>query len=827
MHKRPTTLFAFLVLAGSAGAADATVADPTATNANSATAAFAIPVTKTATTKALGGWEPIKHRRAFYRASFVDAYQAHGHHDGAWDEFAVKYLDICARDRGEYESTIRMLPARKAAGEAVIAAGCDDPLVCYLRGRDLEEFDHPADGSNPRWGTDAEQSALYAKVYPAIRDLGYTGFSRFMAAHSLIFQKGNIDEATRQQQLPAEQAARFDWLKDPVVIAYPDIISAWMYSPYHVHGDDATITAYWQGLAQTPAAWPEATRWMVDLVNGIAHLYLAHGYDLLMQGVGPETAAQLDQTVDHDQVRQAVACLEEARRRNPDDSQAIDWLIALAVLDSSVKVDPPKLLGESMTIDAGTNHDLAFYSWWLDVRHPGDVGATAEFIDAMSRQALFGTSLPDSQINTAFGFAARYPERAGELLHRPDVYSALAEAHYWAVRPRWMSPGDYRGCQATWAILLWKMGDMAEARYIANSLTDDDLTPNLQWRLGIPVVDFRAAMSADANVKLLDQANSLSSHDATAAAAMLEQAAASDQAFLLDSYAVSLAEAGRKAESIALTDRTIARFGRQSRDALVFMDALLPPASAQDIALAFAHLGAHPDQMFVTTYAEYICNLVRKDGLQDRYLALVQPWMYNNNFSFDLDTAWVLLDTIDGATKAAELEHRLTSQTGLVNARWLAHNLAVQTLAARLSHRPDLEPGADELRAQVGQPHDLDTGDALMAFLAGDADRAATLAQAQTVGKNADEIYYYLALDDLVHGDREQARSDLQHLLAHPTWDEVGEATCMLSHFNAAILSSTTAATAPPVTRTPAPPMTQTPDTPAGGDAPAAKPSDF
>jgi hypothetical protein len=822
MQKLPTALFAFLVLAGSAHAADGPGAD-----SSSATAAFAIPVTKTATTKALSGWEPINDRKAFYHAAFVDAYQAHGHHDPAWDDLAVKYLDMCARDRSTYENRYRYLPDRKAVGEAVMAAGCDDPLVCYMRARDLDDFDHPANGSNPRWGTDAEQAAMYAKVYPGIRDRGYDGFVRFMAGNQCIFQKGHIDEALRQQMMPGEVAARLDWLRDPAVIQHPDVISAWMRAPSQVKGDDETRTAYWQAFAQTPAAWPDPeSRWMAELMNGIAHTYLSHGFEPMLQTDGAIPATDLDPVVDHDEVKKAVACLQEARKLHPADGQADDWLIAVAAMDPAAVQDVPGLLGASLTLDAGDINGLTWYGWWLDIRHPGNVAANAEYIDACSRQNIFGTGMFDLQITRAWDFAGRSPDQADALLHRPDVYAALAEAEYWRVRPRWIHPDEYHARLAAWSALLWKMGYMAEARDVASAVDDRFMTMNIQMFMPVSLEDFRAAIAADANVRLLDQARA-SGADATAAVAALQKAAASDQPFLLDAYARELAWVGRKSASFALTDRTIARFGRQARDAMLFLDALQPPASAQDIETGFAHLQAHPDQIFVTPYSADITSRVRMAGVQDRYLALIQPWMYGNNFTFDLNTTWVLLDTIDGAPKAAELLHRMTGQKGLVNERWLAHDLAVQTLGARLSHRPDLEPGADELRAQVGQPHDLDTGDALMAFLAGDADRAATLAQAQTVGKNADEIYYYLALDDLVHGDREQARADLKHLLAHPTWEEVGEANCILAHFDSPLLSATAATTAPPqVTRTPIPPARPGP-APATPDAPAAKPSDF
>ena len=48
-------------------------------------------------------------------------------------------------------------------------------------------------------------------------------------------------------------------------------------------------------------------------------------------------------------------------------------------MDPKAVTDAPKLLGASLTIDAGDEHGLAFYGWWLDIRHPGDVAATADY----------------------------------------------------------------------------------------------------------------------------------------------------------------------------------------------------------------------------------------------------------------------------------------------------------------------------------------------------------------------------------------------------------------------------------------------------------------
>jgi hypothetical protein len=105
---------------------------------------------------------------AWHRAMTVEAYDKVGRRDPRWDAAARRALEACAA--AGLRGLSRMDSARVAqqAADEALKAGCDDPLVRYVAGRDLAGFATP---DPVRWDRLVPQAAadLAASGYPAVR----------------------------------------------------------------------------------------------------------------------------------------------------------------------------------------------------------------------------------------------------------------------------------------------------------------------------------------------------------------------------------------------------------------------------------------------------------------------------------------------------------------------------------------------------------------------------------------------------------------------------------------------------------------------------------
>lgn len=83
-----------------------------------------------------------KLRRAWRRSRLTLAYENFGRRDQAWDEAARRFLDMEVPLEPEQQPAEEIV----AAGYELIDRGCDDPLVCYVLGRQLSRLGRLAEG---------------------------------------------------------------------------------------------------------------------------------------------------------------------------------------------------------------------------------------------------------------------------------------------------------------------------------------------------------------------------------------------------------------------------------------------------------------------------------------------------------------------------------------------------------------------------------------------------------------------------------------------------------------------------------------------------------
>lgn len=95
---------------------------------------------------------------AWYRKSLVDAYDKHGSKDPSWDALAKKTLELTVivwanrRDR-DHDEDVRLLEV----SEKAINAGCDDPMIAYIRARTIQRAKPSAGGQVKQLMENAEK----------------------------------------------------------------------------------------------------------------------------------------------------------------------------------------------------------------------------------------------------------------------------------------------------------------------------------------------------------------------------------------------------------------------------------------------------------------------------------------------------------------------------------------------------------------------------------------------------------------------------------------------------------------------------------------------
>ncbi len=109
---------------------------------------------------------------AWRRQTLIDAYDRIGRRDAKWDDAVRKALEAFARlDLDSYLK--EELSVLTAQCDAAIAAGCDDPLILYLRAR------HPPRGQRI---TPAERVEAYRQAADAMDQSKYSIYWKFYAA---------------------------------------------------------------------------------------------------------------------------------------------------------------------------------------------------------------------------------------------------------------------------------------------------------------------------------------------------------------------------------------------------------------------------------------------------------------------------------------------------------------------------------------------------------------------------------------------------------------------------------------------------------------------
>ena len=378
---------------------------------------------------------------------------------GAWDAEAVKFLDamVVHFTYGPTWPQYRVVPVPTReelikAGRAVVAAGCDDPLVRYCLAAMLD--DH---------GEDAEALAILKEVVPALDDSGYPDFRVAAAANRLLRHEPDNHVVAR---IPGERLVKLPFLADL------DDTARRVY-----------VGAIWEHVQTLPNrerqfGFLDACRgrfggdpWMLDVLEG--RLLIKRAWDARGYGYA-DTVTDDGWEKFHKDLALARDVLTSAWKLRPQLPEAATEMI-------TVCMGAGERLGEDERewFARATAAELDFEPAYDAIREalmPRWGGSHAAVLkvgfDALET-GRFDTRLP-GQLADCTGLVAADLGGWAPALALPGVREGLvemAEGYAKALEPI----GEHRYYATLPAALAWRAGDHAEARRVLERLGDDGI----------------------------------------------------------------------------------------------------------------------------------------------------------------------------------------------------------------------------------------------------------------------------------------------------------------------------------------------------------------
>jgi len=378
---------------------------------------------------------------AFNRHTMGSAYETVGRKDERWDASAKAYLDRFAEIFANLAGGGNEI---REKGAALLAAGCDDPLVLYCHGVAL------ASGGKKSAGRACIERGirnLYASGYPAHRKAfaatrlaKLTSFTRPARSKHLEVAFGYFLEAIRNRE----------YREDESRLLYLHLQDFWDLMPLPDR----------KRFADAVAALPEADPWLADLLVGRYHLEEA--WQAMPIGWRPETREEKERSWDLHR-EEARRYLTAAYERKPDHPEAAAHLIRVAMAGGTRRGED-EIFWFQRSVGAQFDYEEAYLNmlWSLQPRWCGSHEAKLQFGIACGETRRFDTIVP-YQLVKALLDIKRDDDDSYAFWRKADACEPVAAvlrgyAEAAPARRNW-----YRSLQAG---IAWRMGRLEAARQV-------------------------------------------------------------------------------------------------------------------------------------------------------------------------------------------------------------------------------------------------------------------------------------------------------------------------------------------------------------------------
>ncbi|TWT33493.1 hypothetical protein KOR34_33250 [Posidoniimonas corsicana] len=353
---------------------------------------------------------------AFNRRTLVDAYAEHGSHNDAWDEQATQFLSEVARHFGGDEG-FKMQAELAEMGQAVLALGCDDPMVQYCVGAMLQDA-----GSDDEAKAQAEE--LVVQSYAGLVERGYPANRRYAAAN-------RAHRTLNQQMANSADAAEFAEAvkREALQMILQDDLS-------NQQGRqllDSILEVAKGCTLDEEAQFYEAARahveqqpFIVNMIGGAHHSRRAWK----ARGTGwASSVSEEGWKVFAKEMAAARDCYEDAWIAAPDRPEPATEMIGLTMADN---VSPPSemRLWFDRAVEAQIDHNPAYhaYLYGLTPRWGGSFGQMYQFGLRCKQTERYDTDVPYMLCEALWKVARDSQNTLGlDILKRQGVYDEAAE----------------------------------------------------------------------------------------------------------------------------------------------------------------------------------------------------------------------------------------------------------------------------------------------------------------------------------------------------------------------------------------------------------------
>jgi hypothetical protein len=406
---------------------------------------------------------------AYNRETLSVAYKKVGKH-GAWDADAVKFLDEMAKYftsaglNWVYRADFDPKPHGKLinAGNALLVAGCDDPLVVYCYGVVLHDNNTPQEAlGHVRFAVEGLESA----GYPSARVAAAAG------------RLTRLDPSTLAQMRPVIQTHRVKMCSGKL----DDIRRR--YFAYSIWDDFRDNRDEQSAFVEQLRNQADADPWLLNLFEGRLHIRLA--WDSRGSGWA-NTVTEEGWRGFHEHLEKARDSLTAAYKLAPQLPEPCVNMITVA-MGAGEDLDEDEMTwferAEAAQLD---NSDM--YSCMYNALLPRWGGSHAAIYDLGLRGARterFDTVAPWQLVNAVEAIVRDAGGAWQPILARPGVSEALCDvAERYATHAKKIGNGESEAWNITYcAAVLWRAGKYAEARKYLEKV-GDRADPKAFTRLG-------------------------------------------------------------------------------------------------------------------------------------------------------------------------------------------------------------------------------------------------------------------------------------------------------------------------------------------------------
>lgn len=388
---------------------------------------------------------------AWGRTFTVEAYRQIGLKNPAWDEGVLKLLELYCQFRVAKANFQDLC----AAGEPLVKAGCNDPLVLYIVAEAVWESGRPAE---------AEPLAIRA-----IEGFKTVPYSKAIAWDAPVTLREVARRLGKEDVAKAATELSLQWLAQAT--AEPAVQAAnhrpfWRYLRFRLN-DDYQYRLRQEAHAALQAQ-PNADPWFVDMVGG--NCLIGKAWEARGEGFA-DTVTEEGWKTFEENLKQARTCYTRAWRLHPEYPEAATGLIAIAKTDGEgAGGETRKWFDRAVAAQFDYTGAYDSYAWALDPRWGGSFEQMLAFGTECLATGRFDTDVPWYFLDAVYSITN--DDHATSYWDKPEVWEGARQVCQGYANMQGEFPDRVVNWRSREASLAWRTRHYREALAIMKDLRE-------------------------------------------------------------------------------------------------------------------------------------------------------------------------------------------------------------------------------------------------------------------------------------------------------------------------------------------------------------------